>query len=242
MFTLSPIKARDNMMFIKIFLLILLGSLFSGCQSTSSVNEVADKKVAIAKINTTLGLAYLERHDIKRAKQKLLIALKEAPTLPEAWYTMGYFLESTDNKAQASKYYLKAIQLAPGRGDALNNYGTFLCRSGNYQGAIQQFLKAVQDPNYLELAAAYENAGLCSLRIPNSKAAMHYFKKALAEDPNRPTSLIELAELHVKQKKYSVARHALDRYLQLAEPNAQSFLLEQKIDEKLNREYGSAKV
>lgn len=220
-------------MFFKIIIFTLLATMLMACQSTAADKEAAEKKVKAAKINTHLGLAYLERHDIQRAKQKLLLALDQAPTIPEAWYSMGYLLESTGNKEKANQYYLKAIHLSPDRGDVLNNYGTFLCRSGDYQGAIRQFLKAVQDPKYLELAAAYENAGLCAQKIPDSTAAMQYFKQALAEDVNRPTSLIELAELNYQQGNYASARHELDQYLQLVAPNAKSYILEQKIEEKL---------
>lgn len=218
-----------------IILSLLTARMLIGCQSmTSSSNEEENKKVAIAKINTRLGLAYLERHDFQRAKQKLLSALDQAPTLPEAWYSMGFFQEATDNKERAKQYYLKAVHLAPDRGDVLNNYGTYLCRAGDYQGAIQQFLKATQDPQYLDPAAAYENAGLCALKGPNLNVAMQYFKKALAEDPNRSTTLIELAELNYKQGNYTLARHELDKYLQIASPTMQSYLLEKKIDEKIN--------
>lgn len=219
-------------MLVKIIVLASLVSMLVACQSTTAKEE-AEKKVTVAKINTRLGLAYLERHDMQRAKQKLLLALEQGPEVPEAWYSMAYLLEATGNKEQAGHYYLKAIHLAPERGDALNNYGTFLCRSGAYQAAVQQFLKAVQDPNYLELAAAYENAGLCSMKIPNANAAMQYFKKALAEDPKRSTSLIELAELNYQQKNYALSRYELDQYLQLAAPNGQSYILEQKLEDKL---------
>jgi type IV pilus assembly protein PilF len=157
--------------------------------------------------------------------------------MPEAWYSMGYLLESTGNREQARKHYMKALDLAPGRGDVLNNYGTFLCRSGDYKNAIQHFLKAVHDPQYLQPASAYENAGLCALKIPDPEKAMLYFNKAIAEDYNRSTALLELAELNYNQGKYSLARRELDQYLQLSPPNAQSFILEQKIDRKIMHQH-----
>ncbi len=200
---------------------------------SSSSKDEHNKQLSAAKINTRLGMAYLERHDIQRSKQKLLLALQQGPTLPEAWYSMGYFLESTGNKEQAKQYYLKAVQFGSGRGDTLNNYGTFLCRSGDYQGAVQQFLKAVQDPNYLQLAAAYENAGLCTLKTAHPAEARRYFEKALAEDPKRSTSLIELAELNFNLGKYALARRELDQYLRSFSPTGRTYLLEQKIDGKL---------
>jgi len=211
-------------------LLTILCFMITACQTSGIPNELESKKISAARINDRLGMAYLERHDIQRAKQKFLLALELAPTIPETWYSMAYFLESTGNKEKAKEYYMKAIAVAPERGDALNNYGTFLCRSGDYAGAVVHFIKATHDPKYLEQASAFENAGLCSLKIPNSKNAMAYFKKALEEDPNRPASLIELSELNYKKGDYTLARHQLDQHLQITAPSVQSYLLEKKIE------------
>src|SRR5690349_19706212 len=129
----------------RVMTVILMVGCLSACQTTQTNND-EEKRVAAAKINDQLGIAYMERHDIQRAKQKFLLALDQAPNIPEPWYSMGYYLESSGNHEQAKKYYLKSVELAPDRGDVLNNYGTFLCRSGDYQGAVNHFLKAVQDP------------------------------------------------------------------------------------------------
>lgn len=170
-------------------------SACAGFSSNSEQNDEAPKKIATAKINIQLGMAYFDRHDAYKAKQKFLLALDQAPTIPETWYSMAYFLESTGDKSEAQKYYLKAIALDPRRGEAQNNYGTFLCRKGDYAGSIQHFLLAVQDPRYLDVAGAYENAGLCASRIPDRKLAIGYFKRALQQDPGREISKIELKKL-----------------------------------------------
>jgi type IV pilus assembly protein PilF len=217
-----------------IMTLVILVMNLTACQSTQPPTEDEVKKTSAAKINDQLGIVYLERHDMQRAKQKFLLALDQAPNIPEPWYSMAYYLESTGNREQAKKYYLKAVEIAPERGDVLNNYGTFLCRSGDYRGAVNHFLKAAQDTKYLDVSAAYENAGLCSLKIPNHVEAVKYFEKALAEDPNRPVSLLELAELNYTQGNYSKSRKQLDQFLKQSQPSMQSYLLEQKLDTKLN--------
>jgi len=148
-----------------------------------------------AKINAQLGIAYLERHNLPLAKQKLLLAMEQGPDLPETWYSMAYYQEATGNKDDASIYYQKAVSIAPNRGDAQNNYGTFLCRNGDYQGSVEHFLLAVKDPTHLNPADAYENAGLCAAKIPNKQLAAKYFAKALEQDPSRITSQKKLAEL-----------------------------------------------
>jgi len=187
------------------FILLLFLLMLSSCSSSSSVKAQNDKKAlhseekkiqTAALINAQLGLLYLEKKDISRAKQKLLLSIEEGPKLPETWYAMGYFLEMTGNLGEAKAHYLKAIQLAPKRGDVLNNYGTYLCRQGDYKNAIIYFMRAAKDPNYLEPAAAYENAGLCALKIPNQTLAADYFRSALVQDPNRLLASRELTKLN----------------------------------------------
>lgn len=202
-------------------------------QKTDQEREDAGKKIQTAKINAQLGLAYLERNDVERAKRKLLVALDQAPNIPESWYSMAYFLEATGNKIEAKKYYLKAMEISPLRGDVRNNYGTFLCRSGQYEAAIKQFVSAAENPQYVNSAGAYENAGLCSMKMADEKGAYAYFQKSIMQDPSRPVSLIELATLDYKKGNYVQAKSELDQYLLIASPNVQSSKLSAKLSSKL---------
>lgn len=178
-------------------MVIGLISLLSACATTNPAKTAEqEQKAKTAKINAQLGIAYLERHNLQRAKQKLLLSLEQGPNIPEPWYSMAYYLEATGNKDDASIYYQKAISIAPSRGDAQNNYGTFLCRNGDYRGAVEHFMLAVKDPMYLDPADAYENAGLCALKIPDQKMAAKYFAQAITQDPSRTVSERKLKELN----------------------------------------------
>lgn len=220
------------------YVLIAALCLLSACSTMkANHNENGEdehaRKIKTAKINAQLGIAYLERNNMQRSKQKLLLALNQAPDIPEPWYSMGYFFEATGNIKLAKHYYLKAVEIAPNRGDTHNNYGTFLCRLGEYRAAIHQFLLAVQDVNYLDSAAAYENAGICAKKMPHYEQAIHYFDLALMHDVSRPISLINLAELHYKLGHYQLAQIKLDQYLIVGQPNAIAKRLQAKIDRQL---------
>jgi type IV pilus assembly protein PilF len=154
-----------------------------------------DQKVSTAKINIQLGVHYLQENNVFRAKQKLILALNQAPNIPETWYTMAYYFEITGNNEEAQRYYLKSIAIAPERGDVQNNYGTYLCRMGRYKESIKYFLLAAENPQYLDTASAYENAGFCALKIPDRNLAIKYFNKAVIEDPKRLVSQQELKKL-----------------------------------------------
>jgi type IV pilus assembly protein PilF len=170
--------------------------LIASCSTTPSPEEQEKAKARkVASIYTQLGMGYLGKGDMERAKQKLLLALQKDPTLPEAWYSMAYFLEKTGNKQLAEQDYLKAVKLAPAQGDVQNNYGTFLCRNGDYQRSVDHFLLATRDPQYLDSADAYENAGLCALKIPDKQQAVRYFNLSLEQDPTRMSVMTELTKL-----------------------------------------------
>lgn len=180
-------------------LLIMLLTIFlSACQTEAPSTSAYNPKASA--YNMQLGLGYLKQGNRQRAKQKLLTAVAQAPNSPYANEALAYYFEKTQEINQAEYYYQKAIQLAPKTGAILNNYGTFLCRQKQYQEAFNYFLKAVSDPEYLNTALAYENAGICAEAAHDSSAAKAYFKKALEQDP----SLIQAAEA---LKGYSISVH-----------------------------------
>lgn len=191
------------------------------------------KKLIAANANIQLGMNYIQDGNVETAKQKLLLALELAPTYPPAWYTMGYYLEVTGNTQKANKYYLEAIRLAPKSGDSQNNYGTFLCHNGKFKESIPYFLAATQDPTYIEISAAYENAGICALKIPDVAQAKSYFTKAVTNDPHRELSLFELAKINAQQGHYALAKQQLNAVLELTKATPEMLALQAKINQQL---------
>ena len=188
-------------------LLVVVFLLLQSCQHTK-INPYQEA----AYYNTQLGLAYLKQGDRVRAKRKLLIALTQAPELPDVNAAMAYLMEKTGEMDNAAFYYKKAIAVAPNRGESLNNYGAFLCRHSNYREAQVYFLKAIHDTQYEHTAGAYENAGLCAAAIPDDKKAIYYFKKALEHDPLRKQSLNELVRIELKRGHKRQAKAFLRHY------------------------------
>ncbi|MFA6409820.1 MAG: type IV pilus biogenesis/stability protein PilW [Gammaproteobacteria bacterium] len=165
--------------------LILIFFLFfivacSNVQSNTPNNMAADS-------NVKLGLTYLKAGESDLAKKKLLLALEENPQSSLANDAMGYFLESVGDKKAAESYYQNAIVLSnPNeKGASFNNYGTYLFRSGRAKEALKYFRLAIADPKYLQVAAAYENAGFAALALSDKNLARSYFSKSLQYDPKR---------------------------------------------------------
>ena len=80
---------------IKIIIFYICAISLISCSTTKFSGNRDDSKEKIAKINIQLGMMYLDKQDISRAKTKFLHAIAVAPYLPEAWYSMGYFQEVT---------------------------------------------------------------------------------------------------------------------------------------------------
>lgn len=187
---------------LNILMLLALCMVLGACQKTStdeSENSALQKK-RIAALNARLGIAYLERGQRKRAREKLVRALSHDPNSLDANAAMAYYYENTGQDSLAKTYHTQALGLSGHAGAQLNNYGAFLCRKGQYQESLAYFEEAVQDKNYLNTAAAYENAGLCSLANKDPLRAKIYFEKALKIEPNRKKSLRELVNIAKKQE------------------------------------------
>ncbi len=194
---------------LKLALILLVCLALNACvSSTSGEYKQQINTAAAAKLNVRMGIDYLKRKNTVMAKKKFDTALQLAPQDPSSWFGLGYFYETTDNLALADRFYQKAIKVSSKSGAAHNNYGTFLCRHGRYQEGIKQFIKAVKEPGYLQVPAAYENAGLCEMMAKNKKSAKTFFKLAVNNGPEQKTSLYELAKLNhqsgnIKPKKRS---------------------------------------
>lgn len=186
--------------------------------------ETVDLEKA-ARLNVELGISYLNQGQIARAKSKFTRAKNLAPHLPEVHYSYAYFQERTGEIENAEKSYQKAVSLNPKGGNEHNNYGAFLCRQSQFRAAEKEFLKAVEDPNYMNTAEAFENAGLCILQLPDTAKAIEYFDKALRYDPSRSNALIEMAVISYKEGKISQAKEYLSRFAQVSNPTARSLLL-----------------
>lgn len=202
-----------------------------GCQQSQPPADVPIpreyNRSEAASLNTRLGLAYLKKGNMPRAKKKILLALSQAPESPLVNGAMAYFLERTGNISAAKNYYLKAMKFAPNGGAQMNNFGAFLCRQGHYEEAEEYFLKAANDVRYENTAGAFENAGLCAIEIPDYKKAETYFKKALQQDPARKSSLYELVKIELKQGNTQAALTNIQKHPQVSLKSA--FLLKKAI-------------
>lgn len=142
--------------------MIIIAYILTAC-STSRI-AIKNQQPIAANYNVQLSIAYLEQGEVTQSKQKLLLAMQQAP-IASRFKCISFFWESTGEIERTESYYKQALKIASYSGAVLNNYGAFLCRNKQYMAAEKQFIYAMHDANYVNVEKAYENAGLCALKM-----------------------------------------------------------------------------
>ena len=175
-------------------------------------NERKFDNIEASEARISLGLSYLDSGQWQRARDNLELALDYAPDYYRAQNAMAYYYQRVDDPAAAEAMYRQALRDSPDNGDVLNNYGVFLCSQQRYDEAIAAFEQAIKQPYYYLTSASYENAALCSLKGGEKDLGRDYLEKALAYDPYRPKSMLQLAQLDIESQNLKPARVMLIKF------------------------------
>ncbi len=198
--------------------------------SSASKQSPKDNQQSAAEVNAQLAHAYIRQGNKREGVEKLRKALELKPELPSTHHYIAESYRLLGQAALAESHYLKAIKRAPGDSPMQNNYGVFLCEQTRYKDAEKHFLVSARNPLYATPEEAYENAGLCALRIPDKERAEFYFRKAIEMHPLQARSLYQLALLEFEQGNYMQARAFLQRYEGLAEQTPETLWLGLRIE------------
>lgn len=218
--------------------LAVVGLFLVGCETTTTTKVSASTNDGIevsrnqydaeaaAQSRLALGLKYLKRGYMERAKQNLVKAYEHQPDMPDVLYGLGYYYQAVYEYDKADRYYKRALDESPDNPDYLNAYGAFLCDSKNqYADGIEYFLEAISQPNYTAVGETYENAGFCSIGGKQYNQAKEYFEKALTLNPSLVRSLFGLAKVYYEQGNPRRAADLLLRFEGRTEATADSLLL-----------------
>lgn len=192
-----------------------------------------------ARIHTALARHYMTQGLLKQALEKLQLALKFDQSYTPAHTLLAVLYERIGETQQAEAQYRQAVKEKPKDGDTNNNLGVFLCKHGKPQESLAYFDKAVADPFYKTPAAAYANAGICAMKIPDEATAMADLRKALGIDPHNPDALYWMAKLLYKKNDPFRASAYLQRFDALKHPSAQSLALGYRIETRLGDAEGA---
>ncbi|MDC5820020.1 type IV pilus biogenesis/stability protein PilW [Vibrio europaeus] len=204
--------------------------MLTGCMTSTQIQSTDAQQRSEARIE--LGIGYMQRGDMRKARENLEQALKHSPNYYRAQLSIAHYYEQVGETQSAVSFYKKALKRHPNNGNVLNNYGTFLCKQGEFTIADRYFNQAIQQQNYYLTSTSYENAALCAMKAQQTEQAISYFKRALDFEPDRVRSALTLAELEVKVGSLEDARLRLVRFHHKFGPRKPSLRLLIELEQK----------
>ncbi|MEJ2181138.1 MAG: hypothetical protein P8Y28_12075 [Gammaproteobacteria bacterium] len=172
--------------------------------------------VTLVVLISLTGCSSIEKYKEEQAKNERLVET-------QTQLGVGYYEQG--NLEVALEKLKKAIEVKP-------DYA-FLCQINRPEEAEKYFLKAVNLPLYRTPELAYENAGACMRRVPDTKKAETYLDLALDINPRLPTALINMAEIRFEQNRFLSSRAYLQRFEAVSPHSAESLWLGIRIERKL---------
>lgn len=212
-----------------LLILVMAAVVLAGCATGGERQEAA-------RINTQLGINYLQQDNLNQANQALRKALEQDSGNAEAHAAMAVLSERLDDHDKADRHFRRALRLDDEQPSVHNNYGRFLCNRERYEEADEQFRKAINDPLYERKHLALSNAGLCALRAGRRDKADEYLRRAVEQRPDFAPALRRLAELRYEQGEYTSARGYYQRFADNGRQNAASLLLGVRIARALGNQ------
>jgi type IV pilus assembly protein PilF len=211
------------------------GLLLAGCVTVKPPSPIPppDDKEA-ARINTQLGIAYLQQGQPRVAKEKLDRAVQQNPNYAPAHEGLAMFYAGRGDNDAAEDEYRRALRLDSRSSSLKNNFGVFLCQHGKVKEAADYLRSAAEDINYATPEAAWTNLGLCLLQHGGDKAeAEKDFRQAVRINPNFGSALLQLAGLSIQQQDYLDARAFLQRYERSGPATPDSLAMRAQVERKL---------
>jgi len=208
------------------------GGQYSSEQAVSQQVATSDS-IKRAKIHTELGGLYLQDNRFAVAQDEARIALSADSNYAPAHNLLGLVHMYLQENQLAEESFERALRLAPGDPEINNNFGWFLCRTGREQRSMQYFQASLRNPLYTTPAKPLTNAGICSMRMKDDKAAEDYLLRALRLESNNSQAIHYLADITYRQGRLGAARMHITELHRLAEPNAESLWLAVRIERKL---------
>lgn len=173
-----------------------------------------------------LAEAYLAAGDLANARRHLGNAAGIDPgdatgvTQVLAIQALIHAREGEPTRAEAA--FRQALRLDPHAAKARNNYAALLYAQGRVQEACEALRQVVRDRSYAGRAQAFENLGLCALRLGRMDEAEQAFERALQLNGNQRRASLELAVLNLQQHNLDDAERFYGNFMSLMQLNEQS--------------------
>lgn len=223
-----------------IAVLVLAGSLLSGCVSSTTTGALPSESDDddAAEYNYQLGVRYFQSQSYELARDRLERAIEQDPKMAKAHMTLGMTFEALEIPRLAAESYGNAIKVAPRDFNVQNAYAVYRCRQRDFTEAAKYFDRASTHPENDDAEQTLTNAGLCMLQKPDFEEAERFFRAALEHKATYGEALIQLCLLKVRQQDFMGARAFLQRYMSANRTTASVLFLAAEIEGRLDNERG----
>lgn len=203
---------------------IIVALLLQACVQTGPPQFEADLEEA-ARLNTKLGMSYLQQGNLEQALAKLQKALEQDDSQAQTYWGLALVHARFQENEKARGYFKQARKRAPKDANITASYGEFLCQLGEAEAAHKAFADAAKTPRYLSPEVAYTNAGVCYRKQGQRVPAEQSFRKALNYNPRFARALMQLASMSYEVGDYLRARAFNQRLEAQGHRSADSLLL-----------------
>ena len=224
---------------------LLALSVLAACHPSPPVYQPPDRHkkpdpAQAAVANMQMALEYMRENNLARARDRIEIALTEAPSNPSVQETAGLVYEKLEEKAKAQRAFTTAARLGKDDPDIQNTYAGYLCRNGKTAAGEKLFLDVARSPLYRTPEVALLNAGVCVRSAGDVVDAERYFNRALTIKPNMPEALLQLGNISLERGDSKEALDNVQRYLSVNPPIPEVLMLGIRADRKLGDSTGAA--
>lgn len=218
---------------------VALMLLVAGCTSTGSGGQSELKTSSDttevqrrASIRLQLAVGYYQERQWSVALDEIKQALAIEPNYADAYSVRAMIYMEMGETSLADENFKRALSLSPNSPDLSNNYGWFLCQNGQETKAIAYFEAAFNNRTYQSPAKALNNAGVCSLKMKDNKAAEHYFSQAFKMDSSNPVTNANMARLYLGRNDPERARFYMSRVTRAESMTADMLWIAIKIERR----------
>ena len=209
---------------IRSVFILAVSICLAACVQTGDTRFQVDMQEA-ARLNTRLGMNYMQQGNLELALSKLQKALQQDDKQAETHWGLALVHARFKEHAKSEDYFKRALKLAPQDPNILASYGQYRCSRDDLAGAIASFDKALALPRYLTPEVALTSAGACYRQHDQRLLAEQKIRRALDYNPRYPRALMQLADMSYEAGDYLRSRAFLQRLESLGASGVDSLLL-----------------
>lgn len=184
---------------------MLLTACASNKATTPPVETSRSKQV---ESHYRLGLDALQKDNLPKAFDELLLAEKLDPKRADVLDALGYAWRLRGDLQKSYDYYNRSLAIAP-EARTWNNYGTLLLTMHKPKEAEAAFRKALEDPRYPHPDFAYINLGDALLMQDRLEDAIVAYRQARRLNPLQEVSRLKEAAAYKEKGRtaYAIAMY-----------------------------------